>query len=92
MAGQPEKRIQVGSVHAAIFANEGKEGRTFRKVTVQKRYKDKDGKWQSASSFTADELPEVILALQKAYEHLKTPKQSNGGGEGEDSADPDDIY
>jgi len=90
MTNQPEKRIRIGGCVAAIFANEVKEGRTLRKVSVQKRYKDKDGNWKSASSFTADELPEVILCLQKAYEILKTPKQSKGNGDEEPNAD--EIY
>ena len=70
----PVKRIRTGNgVAASIWENEGeKDGRSFvrRSVSIQKRYCDDKGNWHSSSSFSKNELPAAILALQKAYEHL----------------------
>ncbi len=45
---EPEKTFNQGSCRAAIFANEIKQnGKTalVKKVSIQKRYMDKDGNW-----------------------------------------------
>lgn len=49
------------------------DGARFREYTirVQKRYKDqRTGTWKTTSFFRPDELPRLILAAQKAYEHV----------------------
>ncbi len=70
---EPEKTFNVGNCRAAIFANEiKKDGKTaiIKKATIQKIYKDKDGKWQSNNSFGVNDLPKLIFVATKAYEYL----------------------
>jgi len=70
---RPEKVFRNGTVSASIFINEvSSVNGSFKipKVIVQKRYKDKDGEWQSTSSFDLNELPKLALAANKAYDHL----------------------
>ncbi|PIN69748.1 hypothetical protein COY28_04775 [Candidatus Woesearchaeota archaeon CG_4_10_14_0_2_um_filter_57_5] len=58
---------------ASIWRNEAvrKDGEpvAYYSVSLQRRYKDKEGNWKSGSLRTAD-LPKAMLVLQKAYEYL----------------------
>jgi hypothetical protein len=80
---QPEKRFSAGAVVATVWQNQGKnkEGQdvAYRTVSLQRRYKDKDGNWQNASSFRTGDLPRVSLVMHKAYEFLVL-KESEGSG------------
>ncbi len=67
---QPIKKFQVGSVHAAVWKNAGKEGQEFLSVSLDKRYKDEKGEWKSSSSYKPGDLPKAVLVLQKAYEYI----------------------
>ena len=70
---KPEKRFRCGGCEAAVFENEiSRNGNTVKvkKVSFQKRYKDKDGEWKSTNSLDANDLPKAILALSSAYEHI----------------------
>ena len=69
----PEKIFRIGAIRASIFRNSAeRNGKKFiiPKVSIEARYKDKNGEWKGSKSFSRDELPKAILALQKAYEYL----------------------
>ncbi|MEA2036603.1 MAG: hypothetical protein U9O94_03790 [Nanoarchaeota archaeon] len=71
----PEKKISTGAISATIWKNDGKNKKTgeaveFRTITLQRRYTDKDGNWQTSSSLRLNDLPKASLVLQKAYEYL----------------------
>lgn len=70
----PEKRFSTGAITAAIWKNEGisSEGSSveFNSITLQRRYKDKEGRWQTTSNMRINDLPKASLVLQKAYEYL----------------------
>src|SRR3989338_2727127 len=77
----PEKRFSTGVVTATVWQNAGK-GRTgeivsYRTVSLQRRYKDKNGVWQSANSFRVNDLPKASLVLQKAYEYVVLRETQN---------------
>ena len=75
---EPEKTFNQGSCRAAVFANEIKQnGKTaiFRNVSIQKRYKDKDGNWQNTNSFGVNDLPKLVLIATKAYDYLTLKKE-----------------
>ena len=69
----PEKKFSTGVITATIWQNQGKSrnGETiaYRTVSLQRRYKDKNGVWQTANSFRVNDLPKASLVLQKAYEY-----------------------
>ena len=75
----PEKRFSTGVVTATVWQNAGKgrngEVVSYRTVSLQRRYKDKNGVWQSANSFRVNDLPKAALVLQKAYEYLVLREQ-----------------
>ncbi|MBW2976362.1 hypothetical protein KY347_02865 [Candidatus Woesearchaeota archaeon] len=70
----PEKRFSTGSLTATVWQNQGvsKAGEevSFRTVSFQRRYKDRNGDWQSTSTLRVNDLPQASLVLQKAYEYL----------------------
>ena len=70
---RPTHKIAVGATTVAIWKNviQTPDGeRNMERVTIDRRYKDKDGQWQSTSSFNTSDLPRLILALQEAYKWL----------------------
>lgn len=82
---QPAKKFRVGSVQVAVWENkvanrEGSEELLYS-ATIERRYKDAKGNWQSTTSLHASDLPKAILALSKAYEFvaLEEVSQETGG-------------
>ena len=70
---QPVAKFRAGQVSSALWENEvDVSGRTVKilKATVQRRYKDRDGRWQSSGSFSRNEIPLAIYCLQKAFEKI----------------------
>ena len=56
------------------------------KATVQRRYKDRGGEWQSSTSFSRNEIPLAIHCLQKSFERIieiqnEEPGSDNNGEE-----------
>lgn len=70
----PEKKFSTGAITATVWKNKTKtkEGdeTEFRKVTFDRRYKDKDGEWQSTNNLRLNDLPKAVIVLQKAYEYI----------------------
>ena len=88
MTGQqlPVAKFKAGQVSSAVWRNEIQvSGKTVTvlKATVQRRYKDKEGNWQSSGSFARNEIPLAIHCLQKAFEEI-IAKQSEDSGNGND--------
>ena len=80
----PVVKIRAGTVSAALWENEiVANGRTIKvlKATVQRRYKNKSGTWQSSGSFSRNEIPLAIHCLQKAFEKIIS-LQVNDSGDG----------
>ena len=83
MTGQaPVAKFRAGQVASAVWGNEVEvNGRTVTilKATVQRRYKDKEGNWQSSGSFSRNEIPLAIYCLQKAFDKIiETQSQASG--------------
>jgi hypothetical protein len=75
MTGQqlPVAKFRAGQISSAVWRNQiqvkGKAV-TLLKATVQRRYKDKEGNWQSSGSFSRNEIPLAIHCLQQAFEKI----------------------
>ncbi len=70
----PEKKFRVGAICATIWKNnavtkDGKES-SFRTVSIERSYKDKNDEWQNTNSMRAMDLPKLVLVLNKAYEYV----------------------
>jgi len=86
MTGQqlPVAKFKAGQVSAAIWANEVQMPRgavTILKATIQRRYKDRNGEWQSSGSFSRNEIPLAIHCLQKAFERIIDIQNEEAGGD-----------
>lgn len=80
---KPEKKFKCGAVEAAVFVNEiDKDGKALkiRKVSVQKRYRNADGDWNSTNSYDINDLPKLKLVADEAYRYLAL-------GQGSESAE-----
>ena len=70
----PEKKFSTGAINATVWHNEGKSkdgnATEFQTVTLQRRYQDKEGNWQTTSNLRINDLPKAVLVLQKAYEYI----------------------
>ena len=79
---RPTKKFQCGGISVAIWENEIKTEngpKPVLRTTVERRYKDDaTGEWKSTGSFAENDLPRVILALQKAYDFVAFKKQRDG--------------
>ena len=51
------------------------------KATVQRRYKDKSGTWQSSASFSRNEIPLAIYCLQQVFEAMLGEGDSETNGD-----------
>ena len=85
MTGQqlPVARFKAGQVSAALWENEVQMPRgavKILKATIQRRYRDKNGEWQSSGSFSRNELPLAIHCLQKAFEKIIELQNEEPGG------------
>jgi len=86
MTGQqlPVAKFKAGQVSSALWENEVQMPRGTAKIlkaTVQRRYRDKSGNWQSSTSFSRNEIPLAIHCLQKAFEKIieKQNEESSTG-------------
>jgi hypothetical protein len=65
-ARKPVHEIRFGASRIAIWRNES----GYPSLTASRLYKDADGQWRDASSFDRDDIPQLIKALDAAYEWL----------------------
>jgi len=84
MTGQqlPVAKFKAGQVSSALWENEVQMPRGTAKIlkaTVQRRYRDKSGKWQSSTSFSRNEIPLAIHCLQKAFEKIIQMQNEDSG-------------
>ena len=81
VGNKPVKKIAAGAVRAALWENEIEvDGapKTVLKVSLDRRYKDKNGEWKSSQSFSRNEIPLAIWCLERAFDAI-IGEQGNGG-------------
>lgn len=83
MANKPVHEVRLGSIKAAIWANDTQNG-TRHNVTFARLYKDGDT-WKSSESFGRDDLPLVGKVADMAHSWIFEHGQNgNGNGNGHD--------
>jgi hypothetical protein len=77
----PLKSFRSGALQVTIWENENltAEGQvqSYKTVSFERRYKDKNGEWKSSNSLRANDLPKASLMLNKAYEYLVLTGEDN---------------
>lgn len=79
---QPEKIFRIGACSAAVFVNavvrdDSDMPRSFRTVSLQRRYRDGDD-WKTATSFTLADLPVAMTVLRLALDYVASREASGG--------------
>jgi len=81
---QPIERIRAGSVSCALWENEisvNGQQKTIVKASLDRRYQDRMGNWQSSQSYSRNEIPLAIYCLRKAFESMiEKAKESDAIG------------
>lgn len=67
---KPIHKIRYGAVVASVWENANKGGVAFPSVTLERIYKDTESKWQSSSSFSRNDLPNAVKALDEVHTFL----------------------
>ena len=75
---RPVHEVRIGSIKAAIWANEGNQG-VFYNVTLSRVYKDQQRGWQTASTFGRDDL--LVVAKVADLAHTWICEQAQGSGQ-----------
>ena len=73
MSERPKKEFRSGCVRLSLWETEresGGERFATASFTVDKIYKDAEGKWQYTASFRTADLPHIELLVRKAFEQL----------------------
>lgn len=88
MSQQPIHTIRVGGTKATIWANNRGDGRVLHTTSIVRSYQTDGGEWKETNTFLPNQLPELILASQKAFEfiHLGTREAVRGQSSGERSS------
>lgn len=67
-ASKPVAKVSLFPISVAIWRNE-KDGWPYYSATVERSYKDDDGKWKNTSSFNAGDL--LLLAKVADMAHTE---------------------
>lgn len=76
----PEKKFRAGNVTATVWDNKrevNEEIFRVRSVSFEKRYLDKNGEWNSANSYDANDVAKLILVANEAYKYMALNKEKN---------------
>ena len=66
-----EAEFRAGLISASVWRNEmQQDGQTVVRYSIrpQKRYRKDDGSYESSEYYFPEDLPKLILVIQKAYE------------------------
>jgi len=96
MTGQqmPVAKFKAGQVSSALWENQVQvkgAAVTILKATVQRRYKGRNGEWQSSGSFSRNEIPLAIHCLQKAFEKIIEMQSEDSGNGNTNSNNIEDV-
>lgn len=70
---RPVKTLTDGMLKAAIWRNE-KDGKQFYSVTFARSYKDADGNYGDANSYSGTELLRLAKLADRAYVDIATKR------------------
>ena len=69
-AKPPVAKLQDGLLNLAIWERETDKG-NFYSVTIERRYKKKDGEWAGTQSLGEDDLLGMAELMRQAYKEIK---------------------
>ncbi|RKY10149.1 MAG: hypothetical protein DRP56_01630 [Planctomycetota bacterium] len=79
----PLHKFKAGNVTAALWENRiGTD--TLLKVSLQKRFQDREGNWKSSGSFARNEIPLAVYCLTRAFEAIIQRQNEQSARKSED--------
>jgi hypothetical protein len=73
-ANKPFDKVRYGLITVTIWANSTEKG-TFYSFTLERRYKDKEGNWQSTQKFDEDDALLLAKAIDEAHSIMAKARQ-----------------
>jgi len=73
---KPTAKVTLYPITAAIWRNENK-GQAFYSVTIQRSYKDAEGKWKSSDSLNESDLLVAAKVLDLAHTKISELRASD---------------
>ena len=86
----PLAKYQAGGICVALWENEARingVARTMLKATIERRYKDTNGTWQSSNSYGMNDLAKIKWCLDQAFTAMLHEKSTAANGVEEESVD-----
>ena len=83
-AQRPLAKIRAGSVSCALWENQinvNGTPKTVLEASIERRYKDRDGNWQSSTSFSRNEIPMAVFCLARAFDKIINEETASNGTE-----------
>ena len=84
---RPLMRFKAGAIECAVWENSTtQDGRPapLLKATIERRYRDRNGRWQSTTSFTRNEIALARHLLQQAFAWIIEFERDQRSEPGED--------
>jgi hypothetical protein len=79
---QPVDKFQEGPFQVSIWQNPSSKG-DFRTATMDRRYKDKEGQFQTSHSYTASDLDHLEKAAREAKARITRWQEESISPEGQ---------
>lgn len=77
----PIDEVRIGTVKAAIWANQVDDGATRYGVTLGRLYRTEDGEWKTTRSFGLNDLLVVAKVADKAHTRIYELRAQSAGGD-----------
>lgn len=68
---RPVFKVKVGNIDVAVWEHKTDKDKIYHSVSYNKSYLDENEEWQKTNNLLTNDLPNLQLGLQKAYEFLK---------------------
>ena len=66
---QPVAKVRIGLITGSIWQRVSQEG-TFYAVSFERRYRDKEGHWQTSHSFDTEDLLALAKLADQAHSRI----------------------
>ncbi len=63
----PVNQLTVRGCHVAVWEHTNSEGKEYKQISTNKIYKDSEGNLKNGNSFSVNDIPNLIIALEEIY-------------------------
>lgn len=78
MTNKPEKVFKAGNCQASVFIHTVQKGEKkieMPSISFQKRYMDKNNKWQGTGNLGLNDIPKAVVVLEEAFKWCLSQKK-----------------